>query len=151
LRVRQFSLTVLTTEPGAPPGTSASISSVHLDVGSDQSGKVCDDFIRDDAGVPPDPDRVELDEPVEPLRLRLNWVGADMGMVQACVGQDVAPQVEKRNLSIGLRTGCLWLHKQPGIVLGDSSIRTTMDTYSHVLENMKEDAAQKVSVVLFGA
>jgi len=34
-------------------------------------------------------------------------------------------------------------------VLGHSSIRTTMDTYSHVLEDMKGDAAKKVGDLLF--
>jgi integrase len=36
-------------------------------------------------------------------------------------------------------------------ILGHSSIKTTMDTYSHVIPGMQEDAARRLSGLLFGA
>jgi integrase len=36
-------------------------------------------------------------------------------------------------------------------ILGDSSIKTTMDTYSHVIPGMQEDAARRLSGLLFGS
>jgi hypothetical protein len=35
-------------------------------------------------------------------------------------------------------------------ILGHSSIKTTMDTYSHVIPGMQEDAARRLSGLLFG-
>ncbi len=36
-------------------------------------------------------------------------------------------------------------------ILGHSSIRTTMDTYSHVIPGMQEEAAERLQRLLFGS
>ena len=36
-------------------------------------------------------------------------------------------------------------------ILGHSSIKTTMDTYSHVIPGMQEDAAERLQRLLFGS
>jgi hypothetical protein len=36
-------------------------------------------------------------------------------------------------------------------ILGHSSIKTTMDTYSHVIPGMQEEAAERLQRLLFGS
>jgi hypothetical protein len=36
-------------------------------------------------------------------------------------------------------------------ILGHSSVKTTMDTYSHVIPGMQEEAAERVQRLLFGS
>jgi integrase len=70
------------------------------------------------------------------------------------LGDDLLPAVRLHDLRHGWATMALRAGVHPKVVqerLGHASISVTLGVYSHVLEEMDEDAAEKVATVAWGA
>jgi integrase len=69
------------------------------------------------------------------------------------LGGDAMPPIRLHDLRHGWATMALRAGVHPKVVqerLGHSNISVTLDTYSHLLEEMGEDAAEKVAAVAWG-